>query len=168
MPGANELSTVEWHKAQVMPTRVSVSAPLIVPTVPYTDHGVELQQCNGCGRACQTNAPSWMPCTTADGNASESTFSPTDNAVTGSTAARITCASAAHRSTSSHPEVSKRNICLPCCNQPGQRGGERPATLIASATPWVSLIPEWRVALQVTSPGSEAVGVNAALRLFVS
>ena len=34
MPGANELSTVEWHSAQVTPTRVSVSAPLTVSTVP--------------------------------------------------------------------------------------------------------------------------------------
>ena len=34
MPGANELSTVEWHSAQVMPTRVSGSTPLTVSTVP--------------------------------------------------------------------------------------------------------------------------------------
>src|SRR5688572_26628219 len=34
IPGANELSTVEWQIAQVMPNRVSVSRPAIVSTVP--------------------------------------------------------------------------------------------------------------------------------------
>src|SRR5512138_1879604 len=34
MPGANELSTVEWHNAQVVPTWVSVSWPLTVSTLP--------------------------------------------------------------------------------------------------------------------------------------
>src|SRR3546814_10186998 len=34
MPGANESSTVEWHSAQVVPTRVNVSTPLTFSTVP--------------------------------------------------------------------------------------------------------------------------------------
>ena len=32
----NELSTVEWQSAQVMPTRVSVSVPPTLSTVPLT------------------------------------------------------------------------------------------------------------------------------------
>ena len=34
MPGMNESSTVEWQRAQVMPTRVSVSMPPTLSTVP--------------------------------------------------------------------------------------------------------------------------------------
>lgn len=34
MPGAKELSTCEWHSAQVIPTRTRTSSPPMVSTVP--------------------------------------------------------------------------------------------------------------------------------------
>ena len=46
MPGANELSTVEWHSAHVMPTRVSVFWPLL-DLADDADDRVELQQRDG-------------------------------------------------------------------------------------------------------------------------
>src|ERR687897_281937 len=36
MPGAAELLTVEWQRAQVIPTRVRVSRPFTVSTVPLS------------------------------------------------------------------------------------------------------------------------------------
>ena len=57
MPGANESSTVEWQSAQVTPTRVSVSLPSIVSTLPCTaDHSVQLQQGDGRRGARQIDA----------------------------------------------------------------------------------------------------------------
>ena len=56
-----------------------------------------------------------IPATTAGGNASTSTFRPTDKAVVGSTAAAITSCMrnvSVHRDSS--PNVSNRKICLPC------------------------------------------------------
>ena len=48
MPGANESSTVEWHSAHVMPTRVSVSLPSTVSTVPFRPTtAFELEQRDG-------------------------------------------------------------------------------------------------------------------------
>src|SRR5688572_2917212 len=45
MPGANESSTVEWHSAQVMPTRVSVPERVTVPL--DADDRVQAQQLDG-------------------------------------------------------------------------------------------------------------------------
>src|SRR4030095_6610149 len=42
MPGANESSTVEWHKAQVMP--METSAPPLSNRHLHADHRVELEQ----------------------------------------------------------------------------------------------------------------------------
>jgi len=55
-----------------------------------------------------------IPATTAGGNASKSTFRPTDKAVAGSTAAAITsCMRRVSVHSDSSPNVSYRNICFP-------------------------------------------------------
>ena len=91
MPGANELSTVEWHSAQVMPTRVSVSTPLTVSTVPLRPTtAFSFSNVTVVAGLFRSTLPFWMPWTTAAGKASASTLSPTESAVTGSTAVRIT------------------------------------------------------------------------------
>ena len=43
MPGANELSTVEWQSAHWMP--IDLILPLLVEDAGDADHGVELEQC---------------------------------------------------------------------------------------------------------------------------
>ena len=78
MPGANELSTVEWHSAQVMPTRVSVSLPLTVSTVPLRPttasslSSATVVAGLGEARCCRPGCRA----TTAGGSASASTFKP--------------------------------------------------------------------------------------------
>ena len=115
MPGANELSTVEWHSAQVVPTRVSVSCPLTVSTVPFRPTtALSLSSATVVAGSVRLMLPFWMPATTAGGSASASTFNPTASAVVGSTAVRIT---SWMRKVSVHlassPKVSKRKICWP-------------------------------------------------------
>ena len=84
MPGANELSTVEWHSAQVMPTRVSVSLPLTVSTVPLRPTTASsFSSATVVSGLLRSTLPFWIPSTTAAGNASASTFNPTDSAVVG-------------------------------------------------------------------------------------
>ena len=88
MPGAKALSTVEWHSAQVMPTRVSVSFPFTVSTVPFTPKTASsLSRARVVAGSVRLMVPFWMPVTTAGGSASESTLSPTWRAVVGSTVA---------------------------------------------------------------------------------
>src|SRR6266545_2227942 len=88
MPGAKELSTVEWHSAQVKPTRVSESLPPTVATVPLTPRTASsFKSATVVAGSVRLTEPSLMPATTDAGRASESTFSPTDNAVVGSTVA---------------------------------------------------------------------------------
>ena len=91
IPGANESSTVEWHRAQVTPTRVSVFLPLTTSTVPRrpttASSSSSAKVVSGLARSM---LPSRIPLTTAGGSASASTFSPTDSAVNGSTAAAMT------------------------------------------------------------------------------
>jgi hypothetical protein len=116
IPGANELSTVEWQSAQVMPTRVSVSTPLTVVTVPFNPTTASSFNSAivvaGLRRSIE---PFWIPVTTAGGSASASTFNPTDNAVVGSTAmATTSCIFSVSLHFASSPKVSKRKICRPC------------------------------------------------------
>jgi hypothetical protein len=94
-----------------------------------------------------------MPCTTAGARLPESTFSPTDNAVTGPTAARITPVQAQLIGPLRLiPEVSKRNICWPCATTAGSNAsGERPHHAGCDHNTLAS-DPRRRVAVQVTSP----------------
>ena len=116
MPGANALSTVEWHSAQVVPTRVSRSTPLTVSTVPLSPTtALSFSRATVVAGLRRSTLPFWMPATTAAGSASASTLSPTDSAVTGSTAAAMTsCMRSVSVHSASSPKVSKRKICLPC------------------------------------------------------
>ena len=129
MPGANESSTVEWHSAQVMPTRVSVSAPLTVSTVPFRPTtAFSLSSATVVAGLRQVDAAVRMPATTAGGSASASTFRPTDSAVVGSTAVAMTsCMRSVSVHCASSPKVSKRKICWPCRRAaPGARRRRRP------------------------------------------
>ena len=80
MPGANELSTVEWHSAQVMPTRVErVARRSTVSTVPFRPTTASsLSSATVVAGLVRSMVPFWMPCTTPGGSASASTFRPTD------------------------------------------------------------------------------------------
>jgi hypothetical protein len=123
MPGANELSTVEWHSAQVMPRCVRVSLPLTGSTVPLRPTTApSLSSATVVSGLVRLMVPFWMPCTTAGGSASASTLSPTDNAVVGSTALRTTsCMCSVSVQKVSSPKVSKRKICLPFSTTAGSR-----------------------------------------------
>src|SRR6266545_164193 len=80
-PGAKELSTVEWHRAQVMPSRISVSVPPTVSTVPLTPTtALSFSRATVVAGSVRLTVPDWMPATTAAGRASESTFRPTAKA----------------------------------------------------------------------------------------
>ena len=115
MPGANELSTVEWQRAQVMPTWVRSSLPLTDSTVPFRPTTASsFSRATVVAGLFRSMLPFWMPWTTAAGNASASTLRPTESAVTGSTAALMTsCMRSVSVHFASSPKVSKRKICLP-------------------------------------------------------
>ena len=62
MPGAKELSTVEWQRAQVMPTRVSASLPLTVSTVPLRPTTASsLSKATVVAGLARSTLPSLMP-----------------------------------------------------------------------------------------------------------
>ena len=122
MPGANESSTVEWHSAQVMPTRVSVSLPPTFSTVPLRPTtalsfssatvvaglvrpiDAVLDARDDRGRAAPRRRPS----------------GPTASAVVGSTAVWMTsCMRSVSVQSVSSPNVSKRKISLPCAASVG-------------------------------------------------
>ena len=77
---------MEWHSAQVVPTRVSRSRPPSVTTVPLRPTtAFSLSSATvvaGLRRSALWSSPA--------GSTSESTLSPTDSAVIGSTAVSIT------------------------------------------------------------------------------
>ena len=116
IPGITESSTVEWHSAQVMPTRVSTSLPSFDTTVPFTPTtAFSLSRATvvaGFFRSADLRRPG--------GRASASTFSPTDRAVVGSTAFAMTSWS---RRVSvqnvSFPKVSNRKMSLPLAGRAG-------------------------------------------------
>jgi len=114
MPGAKESSTVEWHRAQVIPTRVSVSLPPMVSIVPLTPRTASsFSNATVVAGSVRLMLPSWMPATTAAGKASESTFRPTARAVVGSTVDTTSCMRRASVHLVSSPKVSNRKVCLP-------------------------------------------------------
>src|SRR5215831_4402937 len=145
-PGANELSTFEWHSAQVNPTRVTVSLPFTFSTVPFTPiTALSLTRATVVAGSVRLIVPFVTPSTTAGGSASESTFRPTVSAVVGSTALTTCsmCRVSVHLVSS--PNVSKRNVCLPCatsaalssepdCELPPQPAASAAATPRAPST----------------------------------
>ena len=86
MPACTELFTVEWQSAQVIPTLVSVSFPLMVSTVPLRPTtAFSLSRATvvaGELRSALSSVPG--------GTASASTLSPTLSAVAGLTPELIT------------------------------------------------------------------------------
>ena len=122
IPGANELSTVEWQSAQVIPTRVSVSVPSApVVTVPWTPTtALSLSSATVVAGLVRLIVPSWIPWTTAAGRAVASTLRPTASAVVGSTALAMTvCICRASVHCVSSPNVSKRKVCCPAATRAG-------------------------------------------------
>src|SRR5471030_958475 len=119
MPGENELSTVEWHRAQVVPTCVSVSTPPMVSTVPWRPTtAFSFSNAIVVAGLVKLIVLFWIPCTTAAGNASESTLRPTANAVVGSIdVVIVVCKPSVSVHLVSSPKVSKRKICLPCATR---------------------------------------------------
>ena len=110
IPGATESSTVEWHSAQVIPTRISVSLPSLVTTVPFRPTmASSLSRATvvaGLLRSAVLRIPG--------GNASASTFNPTERAVVGSTDFAIaSCRRRVSVQKVSFPKLSKRKMCLP-------------------------------------------------------
>src|SRR6266850_4351087 len=133
MPGAKELSTVEWHSAQVKPTRVSVSLPPTGATVPLTPMtALSFSRAMVVAGSERLMVPPWMPATTSGGKASASTLRPTFSAVVGSTAETTwsMCRVSVHLVSS--PKVSNRKVCLPsatsCALSPFPQPASPPAT----------------------------------------
>src|SRR4026209_1131129 len=78
IPGAKELLTVEWQRAQVVPTRTRVSRPPMVSTVPLSPTTPSsLRRATVVAGSVRLIAPLWIPCTNSVGSASPSTLSPT-------------------------------------------------------------------------------------------
>ena len=131
MPGITESSTVEWHSAQVMPTRTRVSLPSLETTVPLTPTTAlsfsSAIVVAGLFRSAVFRIPG--------GSASASTLRPTESAVVGSTAfAIVSCRRRVSVQNGSFPNVSKRKMSFPLEG----RGVSCAATqnaVLASATP---------------------------------
>ena len=113
MPGANELFTVEWQSAQVIPSRTSVSFPLIVRTVPRRPTtAFSFSSVTVVAGLFRSTWPALIACATAGGIASASTFSPTLSANVGLTELCTTsCIRAVSVQNFSSPKVSYRKIC---------------------------------------------------------
>src|SRR4051812_14627338 len=111
----NELSTVEWQSAHVIPTRVRVSLPLTISTVPLTPTTApSLINATVVAGSSNLTAPLCTPATTSAGIASASTLSPTASAIVGGTVG-ITCSiiRVSVQNVSS-PKVSLRKMSFPC------------------------------------------------------
>ena len=110
IPAATLLFTVEWQSAQVMPTAVRVSLPLIVCTVPLRPTTAPSLSSATVVAGSVRSAVSRVP----GGKTSASTLRPTASAVCGLTAAWITsCILRVSVQKVSSPKVSKRKVSLP-------------------------------------------------------
>ena len=106
IPGATELSTVEWQMAHVMPTDLSCR-PRTVPTNPTT--ALSLINSTVMAGSFKSRVDRKFA-----GTAVASTFSPTPSAVTGLTDDWMaSCIRNVSVHNCSSPKVSKRNICRP-------------------------------------------------------
>ena len=83
MPGAKELSTVEWHRAHSMPTEVSLPPLPNTPLTPTT--ALSFSRASVVAGSFRLTLPSLRACLTDAGRASTSTFRPTARAVLGLT-----------------------------------------------------------------------------------
>src|SRR5690349_11853089 len=141
MPGANELSTVEWQSAQVMPTLVRVLLASTWPMTPTT--APSLSKVTVVAGSSRLTCPACSAAWTDAGSVSRSTLSPTESAVLGLTLLRITsCRRRVSVQKLSSPYVSKRKTVFPC------------ATSAAFSGPW--LTPVRRPLWQSTSTAATA------------
>src|SRR6266536_1304189 len=120
IPGANELSTVEWHRAHWMPTERRLPPESKKPVRPTT--AFSLSSASVTAGSSRSIVPCWRACLTESGSASTSTFSPTASAVLGLTPgptppslppsiALWSCSVSPQKAWS--PNVSKRKVCWP-------------------------------------------------------
>ena len=123
MPLENELSTVEWHSAHVMPSRVRLSLPftlVTVPTRPTT--AFSLSKVTVVAGSLRSTLPALIAAATSGGMASASTLSPTERAVVGLTDFWTTsCMRAVSVQNCSSPKVSKRKTLWPEASVAGER-----------------------------------------------
>src|SRR5205814_7243529 len=84
-PGINELSTVEWHTAQVIPILDKLPSLAKVPFKPTTEFNLNNSMVD-LGSSSFIS-PDFIFATTSAGSASASTFKPTARAVCGLTPA---------------------------------------------------------------------------------
>ena len=121
IPSLNELSTVEWQTAQVIPIDCNVPSWLKFPFTPTTEFN--FKRANVIAGSFKSIEWEMMPSRTSAGNASTSTFNPIPNAAAGLTPgpkpplsspaiALSICSNPLQKSSS--PKVSKRNVSLPC------------------------------------------------------
>src|SRR5689334_12171106 len=112
MPVANELSTVEWQSAHVMPTLVRLLLASTLPITPTT--APSLSSVTVVAGLLRSTVLFCSPVFTAAGSASTSTLRPTDKAVAGLTELRITsCIFSESVQNDSSPYVSSRKIVRP-------------------------------------------------------
>ena len=126
IPGAKELSTVEWQAAQVIPIDFSTPSALKFPFTPTT--AFNCKSAMVVAGSSRFIAPDCIPLTTDAGNALASTFNPTANAVLGLTplpkpplfapAIALSMWSTPLQNSSS-PNVSNRNISFPFLTKAG-------------------------------------------------
>jgi hypothetical protein len=121
IPGANELSTVEWHNAHVTPTLVNWPNSFTVPLTPTT--ALSRSSSVVTVGLVRSTCPARRAATIALGNASTSTLRPTASAVAGSRVAMGSCMRSTPVHNCSSPNVSKRKIACPSrCREPPSSG----------------------------------------------
>ncbi len=125
MPAANELSTVEWQSAQVIPTRVRVWLASTSPTTPNT--APSSRSATVVAGSSRSTVPAARASRNAAGSASTSTLRPTESAVAGltpgPTVPRITsCIRRVSDQKVSSPNASSLKILLPRSTSRGLKG----------------------------------------------
>src|SRR5256886_600933 len=111
MPGASELSTVEWHSAHVTPKRVMVLVASTVACTPTTAFRLSNTTVVAGSSRFACPALSWE--TSPAGSASTSTFRPTPSAVLGLIPWTTWCIFRVSVQKASSPKVSNRKTALP-------------------------------------------------------
>src|SRR6185503_1623608 len=125
IPGANELSTVLWHNAQVIPTDSTFPARFVKTRTPTT--ALRLSSASVTAGSSRFTRPARSACTSGGDSARASTLRPNPSAAFGlkpgptpplAAPAIAWCNRSAPPQKSSSPNVSKRNVLRPraiCC-----------------------------------------------------
>ena len=118
IPEENESSTVEWHKAQLIPIDFiplpSGVRKAFTPTTAFSFTNASV-----VAGSSRSTLPCFICSTKSAGSASASTFNPSANAFLGESFATASCSLSVSPQKASLPKVSKRKVCLPsasiCC-----------------------------------------------------